>query len=131
MNLRKKIKGKKENWLIAYKLSSDALFWLSIFLFLLVFSEGILPRAVTQHISFFVVVSLVGFLVLFNFFLVGAMELEFKKQLFEKKAAIFFLFGSAVVFFNGLWKINIFLNLFVTALSLFCVFWIFRVMEEE
>lgn len=131
MDLKKALEDKKEYWLIAYKIFSDIIFLLSVFLLLLVFSESILSGALTQHVSYFSIVFSIGILSGINLFIAEFFKLKTKKHPLEKKFFPFLFFWVALIFLNSLWRVNIFLNIFTLVLSVASIWLVSKVIFEE
>ena len=111
--------------LVSFKLLHDLLILSLAFFFVLVVADGILPGIISNYYD----PAIVVLLVLVNIFLISFLEKSLKldvKQKSNKKTAILVLLIS-----NTFFRLNIWLNFFLTLLSFLIGFFIYRVFTEE
>lgn len=121
-----------KNWLrVFFKLLHDTLFILLVFFALSLVAEGLLPGIIASHfgMSKFIV------LILINIFLITLtgpfLKAEVSAPLANKKMILAISFLGIILIMNGLLKMNIFLNFFVTALAIIIAYLAFQVILQE
>ncbi len=116
--------------LVSFKLLHDLLILSLAFFFVLVVADGILPGIISNYYD----PAIVVLLVLVNIFLISFLEKSLKldvKQKSNKKTAIFMLLILVLLISNTFFRLNIWLNFFLTLLSFLIGFFIYRVFTEE
>jgi len=113
----------RDTLLIFYKLLHDSLFMALIFFTLALIAEAVLPGIIISHIGF----SKIVFALLLNIFLLKLVAKKIPLDCFDgniqqtnkswKKIIIPLLILSALLFFNSLLGMNVFLNLFFLLIS--------------
>jgi hypothetical protein len=117
--------------MIAYKILHDILLVVLIFFFASFLAEGILPGIITNHFSFTRVIIII-FLNIFLIYALGNyLKINLKTGKENKKTAIFLLFILALLIFNSLFKLNIFLNLFILLAVLATGYFAYKTILEE
>ena len=116
--------------LVSFKLLHDLLILSLAFFFVLVVADGILPGIISNYYD----PAIVVLLVLVNIFLISFLEKSLKldvKHKSNKKTAIFMLLILVLLISNTFFRLNIWLNFFLTLLSFLIGFFIYRVFTEE
>lgn len=126
-----KIKIQKNQLLISYKLLADGLFIALTFLLLALLAEGVLPGIITSHIGFSKIITVIGSLLLASYLIAKTAKISFSREKINKKTAYLLLFLLLLLLFNGLIKLNIFLNLFILTTTAIAAYFIYKVIFEE
>jgi len=125
-----KIKLLNKYELIIFKLLNDLLVLLTLFFFVLVVADGILPGIISNYYD----PATVVLLVLANILLISFLEKKIGLKLEQKsnkKTAIFLLFVLILLVSNTFFHLNIWLNIFLTLLSFLIGYFIYKVFSEE
>lgn len=118
-------------WLtIAYKLLYDALLILLVFFILAMIAEGLLPGIVTNHIGLYKIALpiLADMLAIFGLQKLAGLE-EGNKM--SKKTAYSLVVLLALLLFNSIRHLNIFLALFILLSALAAVYFMMKVLQEN
>jgi len=127
----KYLENKKDQLTIAYKICHDILFIVLIFFFISLLAEGILLGIVTNHFSFTRIIVII-FLNIFAIYVLGNyLKINLNPGKENKKTAYFLLFVLALLIFNSLFKLNIFLNLFILLVVLATGYFTYKTLLEE
>lgn len=117
--------------IIIYKLLNDALFIALVFFLLALTAEGFLPGVVSSHINFTKTVIFIALILTVAFILAKAVGIDIQNPKTNKKTAVFWLFVFSVLVFGSLWKLNIFLNLFILILVILTMYFVYKITLEE
>jgi hypothetical protein len=96
-------------------------------------AESVLPGIITAHVGFsqmIISLSIVMILIYFSGQMAG-IETPAKIDFLGNKKTALAAIALGVLFLNAFLKINIFLNFFITLISLACAWFIMKVMNEE
>ncbi len=123
-----KIKLSKNNLKIIYKLLNDLLLVLLVFLVLSLLTDSLITGLVTRHISFLKIVILIA-LDLIAIYKVGALvdiHIQPQKNKRKNKTTIFLVVIATLLIFNGLLKLNLWLNFFILFIVLIIIYLTYR-----
>lgn len=115
---------------VIFKLANDLLFLLMAFFFVLIVADGILPGIISNYYDPAIVIILLLANILLIYFLEKKVSLNIKPKI-NKKTALFMLIIIALLVSNAFFHLNIWLNLFLTLLSLLVGYFIYKVFTEE
>lgn len=122
----------RENLIIIYKLLNDSLLiWLVFFVFALI-AEGLIPDIISSHIGLYAITIIV----LINILLIHRVGIAAQIKntdipKINKKIAWPLFFILALLLFNSLLALNIYLNLFILTATLIIGYFIFKTLQEE
>jgi hypothetical protein len=74
-----------------------------------------IPGIVTDHISFLKIIIFIFFVISAVYISGSFLDIKFSDQRTNKKTAFFLAVLSALIIFNGLYKLNLILALFILA----------------
>ena len=118
---------KQTSWKIIYKLLADCLFLELLFLAFALILDGLIPGFITDHISFLKIVLLLGITFGFLYISSRAAGLEIQTENFSnKKTAVVLAILAALLIFNSLWKLNLWLALFILAIILVTFYYLYK-----
>lgn len=121
---------KPENLIIIYKLLNDTLFlWLALFIFALV-AEGLVPGIISGHLELYKIASAL----VVNILLIHGVEKIARikdASARNKKTAWPLVFISALLVFNSMLKLDIYLNLSILAAVAAAGYLVFKTFQEE
>lgn len=121
----------KNKLLITYKLLSDLLFLLLIFFALAMVADGLIAGIVSTHISFLKIIFLIT-LDLFALYVISQVaDIEITTSLPNKKTTIFLVILAAILIFNSLFKLNLYLATFFLGVALICGFFLYKLFFEK
>lgn len=112
--------------IIIYKILNDLLFLCLVFFGLALIADGMIPGIVTDHISFLKIILFLFLLFLAIYALGRFLDLNFDDQKINKKTALVLAAFSALIIFNSLYKINVILALFITAIAMASGYFIYK-----
>jgi len=120
----------KENFLIAYKLLYDFLIlWLAFFVFALI-AEGLITNIVSSHIGLYIIAIILFVNIILINFLSEYLHIKDRSALNKKIAGLLF-FICALLLFNSLIKLNIFLNFFLLVTIFVIIYFLLQVFQEK
>ena len=99
--------------LIFYKLLVDSLFLCLLFFGLALIADGMIPGIVTDHVSFLKIIFFIFFILSAAYIFGSFAKIRFNDFSRNKKGALFLAALSALIIFNGLYKLNTILALFI------------------
>lgn len=121
----------KNKLIITYKLLGDLLFLLLLFFALALVADGLIPGIVSTHISFLKIISLIA-LSLIALYTIGYLaQIKITAERPNKKTTIFLVVISTLLIGNGLFKLNHYLAFSILAITLVCVFFLWRMFFEK
>jgi len=126
----RKIKPNKETATIVFKLLHDSLLMLLIFFVLALIAEGLLPGIISLHIGPYKI----ALLILGNILAIAGIKKIYDindRSILNKKTTHGLFVIILLLIFNSLFKLNIFLNLFVLILIVFSAYFIAKILQEE
>jgi hypothetical protein len=125
------LETKKDQMTIAYKILHDILFVILIFFFASLLAEGILPGIIANHFSFTRVIVII-FVNIFVIYVLGNyLKISLNPGKKNKKTAFFLLFILTLLIFNSLFKLNVFLNIFILLAVLATGYFVYKAIWEE
>jgi len=116
--------------LLAYKLLVDSLFILFVAFIFAMLAEGILPGIISGHIGLSKIAMLIMLDILTISFVMRIADIS-EKNIANKKIAWMLFVVMGLLIFNGLLKLNIFLNLFILIIIFASSYFTFKIFEEE
>ena len=121
-------KFNRSNVTVLYKLLNDLLFIETIFFLLALIGEGILPGTVTSRVGFSKILVAVGLTILAIFYTGNKSGIKLGEIKPNKKTTSLLLFILALLIFASLIKINICLNLILSAGIVLIGYYIYSIM---
>lgn len=115
--------------LIAYKLLNDLLFILLIFFAGALIADGLVPGLISDHFSFLRLILVVFFNMAAIYLIAQKLDIP-SAPARNKKTTIFLSIVAALVIFNGLFEINLYLAIFISILSLIIFYLIYKNLFE-
>ena len=117
----------KDSWKIIYKLLADLLFLELLFLAAALILDGLIPGFITDHISFLKIVLLIGITFGFLYISSRAAKIELQTENFSnKKTAVALAILSALLIFNSMWKLNLWLAIFILIFALAAFYYLYK-----
>lgn len=116
----------KDTLAVFYKLLNDLLFLLVVFFFLALLADGLIPGIISGHFSFLRLALILAANVMLILAVGQMAEIESKEVFIGKKTTVILSLFSALLVFNALWKLNLFLALFILLLALFAGFFLYK-----
>ncbi len=116
--------------LIFFKLLNDSLLLLLVFFLFLVIADGILPGFISNYYN----PAIVALLILINILLLSFLEKKINlnlEQADNKKAIFYTLPVIIILIFITFFRLNIWLNLFLTLASLSVGCFVYKLFSEE
>lgn len=126
-----KLPSNKNAYRILYKLLGDVLFLLSFFFALTLIVEGLIPGLVSDHISFFRLIIILALTMVGLLFAGRLGEISTSTSSKNKKTSLVLGFLSAILIFNGLLKIHLYLSLIILILCLTALHFIHKNLFEQ
>lgn len=130
----KAFRFRSESIIVFYKVLHDALLVEIAFFALAILAESIIPGIIIAHIGFSKIVILVALTMVATAWL-GRSEaisrLEIKQPKRKKKTLVAFVIFAAFVMFNSEFKLNVFLNISIIALSFAIGYLAFGILNEK
>lgn len=120
-------KFNKSDLTVLYKLLNDLLFIETIFFLLALIGEGILPGTVTSRVGFSKILVAVGFTILAIFYTGNKSGIKLEEIKPNKKTTFLLLFILILLIFVSLIKINIYLNLILSASIILIGYYIYSI----
>ncbi len=120
----------RQNLIVIYKILHDSLLVLLIFFVLALIAEGLLPGIISNHFALYKI----ALLLLVNVLAITGLQKitgAHEEDVINKKIAGSLFFILALLIFNSLFKLNIFLNLFILIFIFATVYFIFKVFQEK
>ena len=127
---RFRLNNRKGPATIAYKLLHDSLLLLLIFFTLALVAEGVLPGIISNHFGLYKIAILITANVL-AIFAAKKIAVIREESVTSKKIAWPLFFVLALLIFNSLLKLNIFLNLFILVFVSITTYFILKTFQEE
>ena len=121
-----RIKINGSSLLIIYKLLNDVLFLLLIFFTAALIADGVLPGIVTNHISFLKIIIFIFLNLAAIYFIGNLSQVKLENNFKNKKAAIFLAVLAALLIFNSLFKLNIYLAVFILAVIVLTFYFLYK-----
>ena len=115
---------------IVYKILHDTLLVVLVFFLFSLLAEGALPGIVTSHFSLTRVIVIIFANIFLIYILGNYLKINLTQNKSNKKTAIFLLFIFALLIFNSLLKLNIFLNIFILLAVLATGYFVYKVVLE-
>lgn len=116
----------KNTWAVIYKLLADVMFLLLALFFLALVADGIIPGIVSRHISFLKITLLVIFNLAALYAIGNYAEISVREQKNNKKTLIFLGGMAILLIFNSLFKLNIYLAVFISIIAVFAFYSLYR-----
>jgi len=116
----------KNKLLIAYKLLNDVLFLLLIFFTASLIADGLIPGIISNHVSFTRIIFLVVFNLAAIYFLGNLLSVNSTEEKTDKKTFVFLSAIAALLIFNSLLKLNLFLSIFISIAALAVGYFIYK-----
>lgn len=121
----------RNSLIIIYKLLHDLLFLMLIFFAVALMADGLIPGIISNHVSFlkitiFSILNLAAVYALGNY-----LQIKFKDQTKNKKTTILLVAIAALLIFNSLIKLNIFLAIFILLVVLLSGYFIWKNIFED
>lgn len=107
----------KNKLLIIYKLLADLLFLLLFFFTLTLIADGLIPGIVSSHISFLKIVILITLNLGALYFVGAAAEISLSEERPNKKTIAFLAMLALLLILNGVFKLNLYLAIFILAVT--------------
>ncbi|MDR3559632.1 MAG: hypothetical protein P4L62_00515 [Candidatus Pacebacteria bacterium] len=120
----------KNTALVTYKLANDLLFILLIFFTLAFIAEGIIPGLVSTSFSLLRFAVLIALTLALIFTVAPRAGIKLKKPLNKKMTALV-IFVTALLFFNSLLKLSVYLNIFISLTAIFAGYYTYETISEE
>lgn len=122
---------KRNHWIIIYKLLYDALFLMLILFFGQILAENLLPGIITNHLSFFLTISVIGVILILTILIERIAEIDFISRKKNKKTTSFLLFFLVLIIFNNLWRAGFLIAGIILGLAILLGYYTYQVIAEE
>lgn len=126
-----RFKLSQNHQLIVLKLVYDCLFVLLVFFTIAFIADSILPGIISDHLGLYKIVLAIAINIIGIFILVKNTGTVASPKMTNKKTVFFVLFIVLLLIFNSLLSLSIWLNLFLTILSLVVGYFIYKVFTEK
>jgi hypothetical protein len=126
----RKFQPSRDTVLIGYKLLADLLFLGLAFFVLAFIADEIIPGIVSEKISFTRIIFFLAIDILALELISNRLNIEIKKNKTNRYILVVISLVLALLVFNSLLKLNIFLNLFILSLLAATGYFIYRVMMD-
>lgn len=121
----------KNKLIIAYKLLNDLLFLILLFFIIALVADGLITGIVSNHISFLKIILLLGSNLTAIYILGRFLNLNLMEEGINKKIAFLLLIMAALLIFNSLLKLNLFLAIFILLITLVTGHFAFKNILED
>lgn len=121
----------KNKLLIIYKLLADILFLMLAFFATTLVVDSLVPGLVSSHISFLKILTLLAFNLVALYAVGTVTEVRIMEERPHKKTVAFLTILAALMIFNGLFDLNLYLNFFLLITTAICGLFLYKLFFKD